>query len=89
MLSSASQQSSAKCSKPGTASNQSNGDSQTSNLPVTAVPVASLVSVGESGVRPSSMSNPNRSGASASKTPNRGAKVVTPNRASNIPVPIV
>ena len=87
MLSSAFQQSSAKCSKPGTASNQSNGDSQTSNLPVTAVPVASLVSVGESGV--SSMSNPNRSGASASKTPNRGAKVVTPNRASNIPVLIV
>ena len=83
MLSSASQQSSAKCSKPGTASNQSNGDSQTSILPVTAVPVAPLVSVGDSGV--SGMSNPNRSGAS--NTPNRGAKVATPNRASNIPVP--
>ena len=50
------------------------------SAPEAAVPVAPLVSVGDS--RVSGMSNPNHSGSSASKTPNHVAKIVTPNRAS-------
>ena len=52
------------------------------SAPEAAVPVAPLVSVGDSSV--SGMSNRNLSGSSASKTPNHAAKIVTPNRASNI-----